>query len=55
VHKDIYNLTPDLYREAQKALQATGLGPFVDSRLLAKAIAEKTGVPFDVTRKQRLE
>jgi len=53
VHKDIYNLTPDLYREAQKALQATGLGPFIDRRLLAKALAEKSGVPFDVTGKKR--
>lgn len=51
VHKDIYNLTPGLHYEAQRALREAGLDPFVDSVLLAVALEEKSGVPVDVTRR----
>ena len=53
VHKDIYNLIPDLRYEARRALQTAGLDPFVDSVLLASALEESLGVPVDVTRRGR--
>jgi L,D-transpeptidase ErfK/SrfK len=53
VHQDIYKLAPDLYHEAQRILQATGLDPFVDKVLLAVALEEKSGVPVDVTKRER--
>ena len=53
VHEDIYNLAPDPYHEAQRALQTAGLGSFVDSALLAAALEDKSGTPIEVTKKKR--
>jgi len=50
VHKDIYQLVPNYWEEAQKVLKNGGWTKFVDQKRLARAVREKTGVPIDVTK-----
>ena len=50
-HKDIYDLVPDLWGEAQKVVQDSGWAPLVDSLLLTKALRDQSGIPVDVTAK----
>jgi L,D-transpeptidase ErfK/SrfK len=49
VHEDIYGLVADLEEEAARMLTESGLAPFVDFTRLAGAIAERRGVPVDVS------
>jgi len=53
VHKDIYSFIPDLRDEARRVLEEAGLGSLVDTRLLAVALRERSGVPVNVTRRER--
>ncbi len=50
-HKDIYNLVPDVWGEAQKVVQDSGWAPLVDPLLLLKALRDQSGIPVDVTAK----
>ena len=51
VHKDIYTLTPGLYRETLRLLEARGWKSKVDLKRVERAVLEQTGVPLDVTLK----
>ena len=50
VHKDIYQLVPNYWEEAQRVLKNGGWTKFVDQNRFARAVREKTGVPIDVTK-----
>ena len=50
VHKDIYSLTPGLYREAQRLIERSGWQDRIDLERVELAINEQSGVPMDVTR-----
>jgi L,D-transpeptidase ErfK/SrfK len=50
VHKDIYNLTPGPYREAQRLLQKFGWANRVDDARLRRAITEESGAPILISR-----
>ena len=50
VHKDIYNLTPGPYREAQRLLQKFGWQDRIDNTRLQRAITEQSGVPMIISR-----
>ncbi|MGE0823266.1 MAG: L,D-transpeptidase family protein [Candidatus Binatia bacterium] len=50
VHEDIYGLVPDLWQEAQKAVQESGWEDLVDNNKLLKVLMKKTGMPTDVTK-----
>jgi len=55
VHKDIYNLVPDLWEEALKVVQESGYEDLIDKTLLTKALMAKTGLPTDVTKDNSTE
>jgi L,D-transpeptidase ErfK/SrfK len=48
VHPDIYERTPDLYREAVAQLRALGVWERVDARALEQAVAQARGIPVSV-------
>jgi len=50
VHKDIYSLTPGLFRETQQIIERRGWQDRVDPDRVALAVNEQSGVPMDVTR-----
>jgi L,D-transpeptidase ErfK/SrfK len=50
VHKDIYSLTPGLFREAQRLIERRGWQDRVDPDRVELAVNEQSGVPMDVTR-----
>lgn len=50
VHKDIYSLTPGLFREAQRLIEKSGWRDHIDSARVERAVLEQSGVPMDVTR-----
>jgi L,D-transpeptidase ErfK/SrfK len=50
VHKDIYNYTPGLYREAVEVLNRRGWSQEVDYARLQRAIEEQSGIPMIVSR-----
>ncbi|HVN84429.1 MAG TPA: L,D-transpeptidase family protein [Candidatus Binatia bacterium] len=50
VHKDIYQMTPGPYREAQRLLQKYGWTDRVDDHRLRRAITEQSGVPMLISR-----
>ena len=49
VHRDIYTLTPGLYRDARRILEELGWTDQVDFKRLQRAVEEQSGVPLDVT------
>jgi len=50
VHKDIYDHTLALHREARRLLEKWGLDAYVDAEKVRQAVLEQNGVPKDVTR-----
>jgi len=50
VHKDIYSLTPGLFREAQRLIERAGWQDRIDPERVELAVSEQSGVPMDVTR-----
>ena len=48
VHPDVYELVPDLAREAERVLTELGVWHHVDQVLLAQALAERRGIPTPV-------
>jgi L,D-transpeptidase ErfK/SrfK len=48
VHEDIYGHTPWLWLEAQAAVQASGLGEYIDQAKLQAAVEAAAGIPTDV-------
>ena len=52
VHPDLYNVIPDLHLYTARKLFIRHLWEEVDVSLLSKALAERKGVPVDITRKK---
>lgn len=50
VHDDVYRKIRDLERHAFAEVRKAGLSARVDDGLLRAAVAEKSGIPVDVTR-----
>ncbi|GIW41140.1 MAG: hypothetical protein KatS3mg076_1717 [Candidatus Binatia bacterium] len=55
VHRDIYQYTPGLYREAMRLLEKRGWAEKIDRRRLARAVEERTGVPMVISRSPETE
>ena len=49
VSKDIYSLTPGVFREAQRLIDKSGWRDSVDPQRVERAVVEQSGVPMDVT------
>lgn len=52
VHKDIYDHTLALHREARRLVEKFGLERWVDAEKIKQAVVEQNGVPTDVTLDQ---
>jgi L,D-transpeptidase ErfK/SrfK len=50
VHKDIYQLKPGLYQEAQRLIDKAGWQNLIDPARVELAVLEHSGVPMDITR-----
>lgn len=50
VHRDIYNQTPGLYKEAVELLNRKGWSQLVDYARLQRAIEEQSGIPMIISR-----
>jgi L,D-transpeptidase ErfK/SrfK len=51
-HRDIYGHAPALYREAQEAVEKSGLRARVDERLLMRALEDGSGMPIRVSAEE---
>jgi len=50
VHRDIYNYTPGLYKEALEVLNRKGWSHLVDESRLQRAVQEQSGIPMIISR-----
>lgn len=53
VHKDIYDHTLALHREARRVLEKLGLAPLADAEKVKEVVMKQNGVPEDVTLERR--
>jgi L,D-transpeptidase ErfK/SrfK len=55
VHKDIYDMVPGLYREANRLIDKFGWRSYVDFDRVKRAVLEQSGAPMDVTRESKVQ